>query len=77
MNQPPGLIEKPLPPPTPQGQAEHIKKGTLFPIPDSPNTDNVNQKGWLPPCRPFGRRWRGQLNSYTHTRPVAACSGSG
>ncbi len=39
---------------------------TLFLIPDSPNPGNMNQQGWLPPCRPVGLRWQGQLNSNTH-----------
>ena len=44
--------------------------GTLFLIPDSPNPGNMNQQGWLPPCRPDGLRWQGQLNSNTHTRHI-------
>lgn len=45
--------------------------GTLFLIPDSPNLGNMNQQGWLPPCRPCGLRWQGQLNGYTHTRRIS------
>jgi len=41
----------------------------LFLVPYFPDPGNVNPQGWLPPCRPFGRRWQCQLNSYTHTRP--------
>ena len=44
---------------------------TLFLIPDSPNSNNLNQQGWLPPCRPDGLRWQDQLNSNTHTRHIS------
>jgi hypothetical protein len=35
--------------------------GTLFHIPDSPDPGNMNQQGWLSPCRPDGQWWQGQL----------------
>ena len=50
--------------------------GTLFHIPDYPDPGYMNQQSWLPPCRPYGLRWQGQLNSNTHTGSAPLWSGS-